>query len=207
MNIREVLDRQRELPLKVPRSVAVLGVGGIGSWVALFFAMSGVKEVVMVDPDIVEASNLNRTPFKVMHVGMPKVYALADLIIERREGFVDIVPFFSKETEEVLEALKKVDIIIDCRDGEKFFEDEELQKKVVAKLGYDGVSMTVVWHPEPGHGWGEDVRYTITSSYLVPPVFLAALIVDSILRGWVPERYEVRTWVEGLKEVVKGVEE
>lgn len=187
----DIYDRQRELALNIPDSVAVLGVGGIGSWVALFFSLAGVPEIVIVDPDVLEFSNLNRTPFRADQAGMEmyKVYALEELIKERRLD-TEVIAIPDVETEDVQEILRNVDLIVDCRDGEKFFDDEELQKKVIAKLGYDGLSMTVVWNPEPGHGWGEDVRYTVTPSYLVPPVMLAAMVVDAVLNRWVPDGYK-----------------
>ncbi len=198
----DIYNRQKELLLKIPESVAVLGVGGIGSWVGLFFALVGVKKLVLVDNDIVEDTNLNRTPFRLDQVGMPKVQALAELIYERRED-IEVYPLIKLETEEFTkEFLRDVDIIIDCRDGEKFFEEEELQKKVAAKLGYDGVGMTVVFNPRLP-SWGEEpVRYTITPSYLIPPVFLAAMVVDAVVRGWAPKDEKVITWIDGLKEVI-----
>jgi len=199
MNLYE---RQKDLNLKIPESVAILGVGGIGSWVALFMAMVGVKKIVVIDPDIIEEHNLNRTPFRLYQVGMPKVQALAELIYERRKD-IEVYPLIKLETEEFTkEFLRDVDIIIDCRDHEEFFDEEELQEKVVAKLGYDGFGMSIVFHPRKP-SWGEDIRrYTTTPSYLVPPVFLASLIVDAVVREWVPENQKTYTWEDGLKEVV-----
>lgn len=40
--------------------VAILGCGGLGSWVAWTLATIGVGELVLVDPDAVDLSNLNR---------------------------------------------------------------------------------------------------------------------------------------------------
>ena len=62
--------------------------------------------------------------------------------------------------------------------------------------------MSIVFHPHKP-SWGEDIRrYTTTPSYLVPPVFLASLIVDAVVREWVPENQKTYTWEDGLKEVV-----
>jgi bacteriocin biosynthesis cyclodehydratase domain-containing protein len=63
--------------------VVVLGAGGIGSWVALSLAMSGVGAIVAVDPDVVEARNLTRQPYPQRMVGRRKIEALGRLLRER----------------------------------------------------------------------------------------------------------------------------
>jgi molybdopterin/thiamine biosynthesis adenylyltransferase len=63
--------------------VLVLGAGGIGSWVALGLAMSGVGEIVAVDPDVVEARNLTRQPYPQRMIGRRKIEALGRLVRER----------------------------------------------------------------------------------------------------------------------------
>lgn len=196
-----IYERQKELNLKIPKYVAILGVGGVGSWVSLFLALVGVKKLLLVDPDVIEDSNLNRTPFRMDQVGEAKVMAAAELIYERRQD-VEVLPVVSRENDFVLNELKKVDVIVDCRDGEIFFDNPEIQDKVIAKLGYDGVSITIVPHPKRP-SWGEDiVRYTIIPSYLVPPVVLAATVVDMIVRNW---NFKQTVTFDGLEEVF-GVE-
>ena len=196
-----IYERQKELNLNIPKYAAVLGVGGVGSWVSLFLALVGVKKLLLVDPDIIEEHNLNRTPFRLDQVGEAKAMAAAELIYERRQD-IEVLPVVSRENDFVLSELKKVDVIVDCRDGEIFFDDSEIQNKVIAKLGYDGVSMTIVPHPKRP-SWGEDiVRYTITPSYVVPPVVLAATAVDMIVREWSPKH---TLTFDGLEEVF-GIE-
>ncbi len=198
----ELYARQKSLNLKVSESAAVLGAGGIGSWVSLFLSLVGVKKIIVIDPDKIEEHNLNRTPYTYGQIGEAKAIAIAQLIYERRPN-VEVVPIIGTEVmPHVKELLRDVDIIVDCRDHEEFFDDEELQKKVVAKLGYDGIGMTITFRPQRP-SWGEDPhRYTITPSYLVPPVFLAAVIVDAITRQWVPDEEKVVTFEDGVKEVV-----
>jgi len=61
--------------------VAVVGAGGLGSPVLAYLAAAGVGELVVVDDDDVEASNLQR---QVLHgdgdVGRPKVDSAADAL-------------------------------------------------------------------------------------------------------------------------------
>jgi molybdopterin-synthase adenylyltransferase len=64
--------------LKASR-VTVLGVGGIGSAVAVSLVASGVGHVHFVDGDVVELSNLNRQVFySEADIGRPKVEALTE---------------------------------------------------------------------------------------------------------------------------------
>ncbi len=62
--------------------VGIAGCGGLGSNVAMLLARSGVQDMLLIDYDVVEPSNLNRQLFFPRHVGMPKVQALAEILQE-----------------------------------------------------------------------------------------------------------------------------
>lgn len=61
--------------------VGVIGAGGLGSNVAMMLARSGIRNLTLIDPDIVDASNLNRQTYFPGDVGSPKVLALARHLI------------------------------------------------------------------------------------------------------------------------------
>jgi len=69
-------------------SVVVVGCGGIGSLAALLLSGAGIKHLKLIDPDTIEASNLNRQLiWKRSDIGRPKVEVLKREITER---FLDI---------------------------------------------------------------------------------------------------------------------
>lgn len=66
--------------------VIIFGVGGVGSWCAEALVRSGVVHLTLVDPDLVDPSNVNRQlPALTSTLGRPKVEVL-------RERFLDINP-------------------------------------------------------------------------------------------------------------------
>lgn len=63
--------------------VAVVGIGGVGSWVAEALARSGVGELTLVDLDHVAESNINRQVHALTStVGMAKILAMRERIAQ-----------------------------------------------------------------------------------------------------------------------------
>lgn len=61
--------------------VCVIGVGGVGSWVAEALARSGIGGLTLIDPDHVAESNINRQVHALeTTLGQAKVQAMADRI-------------------------------------------------------------------------------------------------------------------------------
>lgn len=61
----------------IQKRVLIIGVGSVGSYIAEQMIRSGVGNLILIDPDDVEYSNLSRTNYFVDDVGKPKVEALA----------------------------------------------------------------------------------------------------------------------------------
>ncbi|MCM5678180.1 tRNA threonylcarbamoyladenosine dehydratase [Schlegelella sp. S2-27] len=98
--------------------VAVVGVGGVGSWAAEALARSGVAELTLIDLDHVAVSNINRQIHALEHtLGQAKVEALRERIgaihprctVHAVEEFVD-----AHNWPALLPA--PVDAVIDCCD-------------------------------------------------------------------------------------------
>ena len=63
-------------------TVAVCGLGGLGSNIAISLARAGVGRLILMDFDRVDITNLNRQQYKVSQLGMEKSQALAENIRE-----------------------------------------------------------------------------------------------------------------------------
>lgn len=62
--------------------VAVAGLGGLGSNIAVSLARSGVGHLLLVDFDVVDVTNLNRQMYLIPHLGMPKTQALRQILTQ-----------------------------------------------------------------------------------------------------------------------------
>lgn len=68
--------------------VAIAGLGGLGSNIALMLARSGVGHLLLIDFDSVDVTNLNRQVYMIPHVGMKKTEALKN-ILEQINPYLD----------------------------------------------------------------------------------------------------------------------
>ena len=62
--------------------VAVAGLGGLGSNIAVMLARSGVGELMLVDFDTVDVTNLNRQMYLIPQLGKPKAEALPEILYQ-----------------------------------------------------------------------------------------------------------------------------
>jgi tRNA A37 threonylcarbamoyladenosine dehydratase len=111
--------------------VAVVGVGGVGSWAVEALARSGVGKLTLVDADEVCVSNVNRQlPAVDGEIGAAKVEALAkrmrainpELVIQARQEFFtteNAGGFFAEKFDWIVDAIDtlthKAVLISECR--------------------------------------------------------------------------------------------
>lgn len=102
---------------KVKRGkIAIAGLGGLGSNIAIMLARIGVGQLMLVDFDIVEPSNLNRQSYYISHLGMPKTIALKKQI-EEINPFITVKTQNTRVTEDnVKELFSGYDIICEAFD-------------------------------------------------------------------------------------------
>jgi len=181
--LTEINNRQKNLIGDFSEhSSIIVGLGGIGSWIAVDLALIGLSTLILFDNDKVEASNLNRTLFKLSHIGKPKVSAVKELISERRK---DTIVITNQElfTVEHLKKLEGIDFIFDCSDTTRLKDSiAQLKSKPrYIKMGYDGFEGTISIDDFESGKWGSDSSYTITPSFFAPPQILSALGITEML--------------------------
>ena len=99
-------------------SVLVVGVGGLGSPVAIYLGAAGVGTIGIVDSDSVDVSNLHRQILYSTHdIGGPKA-RLTEQRIRGINPHIDVRAYASRLTSEnALEILKPYDVILDGSDN------------------------------------------------------------------------------------------
>ena len=99
-------------------SVVVVGAGGLGCAVLRGLAGAGIGTISIVDPDVVQASNLHRQPlYEIADIGRPKAEAAARKLSAYNPS-IRIVPYPAKLDAGNAEVLiAGCDAIVDCTDN------------------------------------------------------------------------------------------
>jgi adenylyltransferase/sulfurtransferase len=99
-------------------AVAIVGVGGLGSPVALYLAAAGVGHLGLIDDQEVELSNLNRQViFEECDVGRPKVEAAAGRLLLLDAGLRVDARRENVRAANVAELLADYDVVVDGTDA------------------------------------------------------------------------------------------
>ena len=100
-------------------AVAICGLGGLGSNIAIALARAGVGKLLLIDFDRVDITNLHRQQYKANQIGRYKTEALA-------ENLAEIAPYTEVRTvtEKITEAnfaelLKEADVVCEAFDDAK----------------------------------------------------------------------------------------
>ena len=130
-------------------TVAICGLGGLGSNIAIALARAGIGKLILIDFDRVDITNLHRQQYKADQIGMYKTDALADNLREIAP-YIEFEAHTKRITEEnAVTLLKDADIICEA------FDDAECKamltntilselpdKYLVAASGMAGMGVT-----------------------------------------------------------------
>jgi tRNA threonylcarbamoyladenosine dehydratase len=100
--------------------VAVVGVGGVGSWAAEALVRSAIGAITLIDPDHVAQSNLNRQVHALEStLGMAKVDALGRRLLEINPALVLKAHDQALESDNLEGLLGEATVVIDAIDSTK----------------------------------------------------------------------------------------
>ena len=130
-------------------TVAICGLGGLGSNIAIHLARAGIGRLILIDFDRVDITNLHRQQYKASQIGMYKTDALA-------ENLREINPYieFEAQTERITEDnavkfLQGADIVCEAFDDAECkamltntILSEMPDKYLVAASGLAGMGVT-----------------------------------------------------------------
>ena len=98
-------------------TVAVCGLGGLGSNIAIALARAGIGKLLLIDFDRVDITNLHRQQYKANQIGLYKADALAENLSEIAP-YTEIQTVTAKITEEnFTDLLKDADIVCEAFDN------------------------------------------------------------------------------------------
>jgi len=198
--INNLYDRQINVESFSETSALVIGAGGVGSWLGIDLALIGVGTLIIIDPDKIEASNLNRTLFKYSQIGQLKTQAIKELILERRPDTIvlTIEDYFKSDYLNKY----KVDFIFDATDNlstrqmihdynqyQKQMQPPTLDPVPYCKSGYDGYHATLSMNDYNSGRWGDEGSYTVVPSFFGTPQILSAIAVIEMLLNYSAQEY------------------
>lgn len=122
-------------------TVAVVGVGGTGSWAVRSLAGYGVGHLVLIDPDTVDIANLpHQVMFNRASVGLPKVSVCADEL-QATFGDINVTTHCEPLTPDSMELLDGADAVLVTADRPspnvlaRLVNEWALANNVIASLG------------------------------------------------------------------------
>lgn len=109
---------EKNVDILKTKKVMILGIGGVGGFVAEGLARAGIQNFILIDNDVVSISNINRQIVALFStIGKPKVEVM-------KERILDINPNAKVETrqefllpQKIEEMSFDVDYVIDCIDN------------------------------------------------------------------------------------------
>ncbi len=113
-------------------TVAICGLGGLGSNIAVSLARAGVGTLILIDFDRVDITNLNRQQYKISQLGMEKSQALTENLREINP-YLHLISHTAKITEDNIRELA-VDADVICEAFDRADQKSMLAEAVLTQL-------------------------------------------------------------------------
>ena len=156
--------------------VAIAGLGGLGSNVAITLARVGIGRLLLVDFDTVDITNLNRQQYFIDDIGKYKTTALT-AIIRKINPVIKLDTINIKVTEKnVLEVFKGYNLVCEC------FDNSENKAMLINTLLTETENTTVI----SGSGMaGYGSSNTISTKKITDRLYICGDGISGIEQGLV----------------------
>lgn len=99
------------------KTIVVIGLGGVGSYVVESLARLGIRHLILVDGDTIDISNINRQLFALHStIGRPKVEIAKERVFDISPSIQVDVHYKTLLKEDVASLLDGVDYVVDACD-------------------------------------------------------------------------------------------
>ena len=115
--------RVKHLKTKIhDKKIAIFGIGAIGSFVTESLGRHGLKEISLIDHDILEPQNIIRHALSACYIGVYKARAMSQVINNFSLGNTKTKCYFRSkyDIKEYEEIINDADIVIDCTANRNF---------------------------------------------------------------------------------------
>lgn len=155
-SISEVIDKVQELAHK---TVMVVGLGAVGSFVAMQLAQLGVGKLIFVDKDLVDETNLHRQYYFEKQIGISKSTALQQEIVAIQPNCkIEIIEdLLTENFFERHDIPKNLDLIINCADE----PNVDVTSRIIAKYAMEKRIPHIV-------GGGYNLHLTLIGQTIIP---------------------------------------
>lgn len=193
----------RDLTAKFVRStVAVCGLGGLGSNVAISLARAGIGTLHLVDFDVVDITNTHRQQYNLSQIGLSKTEAMRETI-SGINPYCNVILHNKRLTADNLCILDKCSIICECFDTPESkamlvngISEKYPQKYIVSASGMAGLeSENKILTKRFGkriYLCGDGVSEISTNSTLFAPrVMLCASHQATVILRIIADKYDI----------------
>lgn len=130
--MRHALEQRNGVELQRKLSgatVAICGLGGLGSNIAVALARAGIGKLCLIDFDTVDVTNLHRQQYKAKQVGTLKTEALTEVLSEIAPYIETEIHTVRMDEQNTVELLQGADIVceaFDCAESKAMLTDTVL---------------------------------------------------------------------------------
>jgi adenylyltransferase/sulfurtransferase len=113
----KILDNLSNNKIKFNSKIVVIGCGGVGSVLCELLVRGGFNNLVLIDNDLIDETNLGRQNFEERNLGDFKAKSLRERLVKINSKFDCKIILDIVQKDNISEICKESNLIIDCSDN------------------------------------------------------------------------------------------